>query len=63
MDTFYANIYDSLSLERLPGIVSFQKVTGRSQVDLEAANDLHFGGYVESVNFEESFGGGSLDGF
>lgn len=62
MEDIYSKIYESLSLEKLPGIVSFEKVAGKSAKELaEAANDFSFGALGVDLNFEESFGGGSLD--
>lgn len=62
MDDIYSKIYESLSLEKLPGIVSFEKVTGKTTAELaEAANDFSFGAIGVDLNFEESFGGGPLD--
>ncbi|MEQ8315221.1 MAG: hypothetical protein RIC17_14060 [Gammaproteobacteria bacterium] len=62
MDDIYSKIYNSLSLEQLPGIVSFEKVTGKPLTELAvAANEFSFGALGEDLNFEESFGGGPLD--
>lgn len=62
MDDIYTKIYASLSLEQIPGIVSFEKVTGKPMTELaKAANAFSFGALGENLNFEESFGGGPLD--
>jgi hypothetical protein len=57
MNQLFDDIYESLSLARLPGIVSFESITGRALTDMIPANDAFFG----EQNYDESFAGGSLD--
>lgn len=57
MNELFDEIYDSLSLERLPGIVTFTNVTGYELADMVAANDSFF----EEQDYVDSFAGGSLD--
>ena len=62
MDNVFENIYQSLTLEKMPGIVSFEKITGKTLQELQAAaNDIQFESAPGELDFEESFGGGSLD--
>lgn len=61
MNQLFEEIYASLTLARLPGIVSFEVATGRSLDELIAKNDYYFGEGLAAQTYEENFAGGSLD--
>ena len=62
MNSIFDSIYDSLKMERLPGIVSFEAVTGRPLAQLAtAANDFSFAVMLAPKNFEESYAGANLN--
>lgn len=61
MNQLFDEIYESLTLARLPGIVSFEAATGRPLDELVAKNDYYFREGLAAQTYEENFAGGSLD--
>lgn len=61
MNQLFEEIYASLTLARMPGIVSFDAATGRPLAELVAKNDYYFGEGLAAQTYEENFAGGSLD--